>query len=172
MNILSDNGNSHQLSVEQSEKSTLASETHKTPTKLTPPTMDQKRGKPDRGVKRGIKNKQTETSESAGIKLVDPKPCTKGDQTPEPIAKRTVRPSKNTKDPAVASEPVQEPLAKPVVNEKPVARASCGSPFPSTAARESQVESQVKGQVRQGSPRGKGADIKPEKQLQVRVMNS
>uniref|UniRef100_A0AAR2M089 ubiquitinyl hydrolase 1 n=1 Tax=Pygocentrus nattereri TaxID=42514 RepID=A0AAR2M089_PYGNA len=138
------------------------SETLKTPAQQTPSPSDTKRGKPDRGMKRGIKNKQVENSESVGVKVAEPKPGAKGDQTPEPIAKRTVRPLKNTKEPAVASGPTRQPLPKPVVNGKPVTPVGRSSASPSSGTRDSRAESQVKDQACQGPPKEKG-DKKLEK---------
>ncbi|XP_072552164.1 ubiquitin carboxyl-terminal hydrolase 19 isoform X2 [Salminus brasiliensis] len=165
VNILSENGSSPQLSTEQSEKASLTSDTLKTPKHHTPPPTDQKRCKSDRGVKRGIKNKQAENSESARVKEAESKPGPKGDQTPEPIAKRTVRPSKNAKEPTVAPGPVREPVPKSAVNS--TTPAVCGSASPCSAARESKVETQLKAQACQGSPRQKRADKKPERHTQA-----
>uniref|UniRef100_A0A8B9LIX4 ubiquitinyl hydrolase 1 n=1 Tax=Astyanax mexicanus TaxID=7994 RepID=A0A8B9LIX4_ASTMX len=107
-------------SLMQSGKSCLASDTLKAPKQHTPqtPPTEQKRCKPDRGMKRGIKNKQAENSESAGVKEAETKPGAKGDHTPEPIAKRTIRPSKNAKEPTVASSPTRQPQSKLAVNGK------------------------------------------------------
>ncbi|KAI4886404.1 hypothetical protein NFI96_015320, partial [Prochilodus magdalenae] len=160
VNILNDHGNSQQSST---EKLRPASEKLKTPAQQMPPPSGQKHGKPDRGVKRGIKNKQAENSESAGVKVPEPKLDAKGDQTPEPIAKRTVRPLKNTKEPTVASGPARESLPKPVVNGKPITPVSQASASPSSGAQESRTESQLKDQ---GSPREKG-DTKPETHAQA-----
>ncbi|XP_036446774.1 ubiquitin carboxyl-terminal hydrolase 19 isoform X1 [Colossoma macropomum] len=165
VNILSDGD---QLST---EKSSLSSETLKTPAQQMPSPSDTKRGKPDRGMKRGIKNKQVENSESAGVKVTETKPGAKGDQTPEPIAKRTVRPMKNTKEPAVASGPAREPLHKPVVNGKPVTPVGRGSPSPSSSARDSRAEPQVEDQACQGPPKEKG-DKKLEKHKQAEASKS
>ncbi|XP_060794167.1 ubiquitin carboxyl-terminal hydrolase 19 isoform X4 [Neoarius graeffei] len=143
VNILRQNGCSHKSSTEQSEKSSLTSETLKASGRLEEqvPLTDQKCSKPDRGVKRGMKNKQAENSESAGIRISETKPGSKGDQTPEPTAKRTVRPSKSTKEPTVASSPAREHQPKPAVTSKLV---SCESASVSSTARESKSEPQVK----------------------------
>uniref|UniRef100_A0AAR2K8D7 ubiquitinyl hydrolase 1 n=1 Tax=Pygocentrus nattereri TaxID=42514 RepID=A0AAR2K8D7_PYGNA len=101
-----------------------------------------------------------------GVKVAEPKPGAKGDQTPEPIAKRTVRPLKNTKEPAVASGPTRQPLPKPVVNGKPVTPVGRSSASPSSGTRDSRAESQVKDQACQGPPKEKG-DKKLEKHKQV-----
>ncbi|XP_066526402.1 ubiquitin carboxyl-terminal hydrolase 19 isoform X2 [Hoplias malabaricus] len=158
VNILSDHGNTHQLST---EKSSLTSEIPKTAAQKTSSPVDQKRGKPERGVKRGIRNKQTETSVSADVKVVEPKPGSKGDHTPEPIAKRTVRTLKNTKEPTVASGLAQDPLPKPAVKSRPITPANCGSSSPSSGTQENKTDPQPKDPKCQESPRGK-ADKKSE----------
>uniref|UniRef100_A0A8B9LJ18 ubiquitinyl hydrolase 1 n=1 Tax=Astyanax mexicanus TaxID=7994 RepID=A0A8B9LJ18_ASTMX len=174
VNILSENGNSHQLSAEQSGKSCLASDTLKAPKQHTPqtPPTEQKRCKPDRGMKRGIKNKQAENSESAGVKEAETKPGAKGDHTPEPIAKRTIRPSKNAKEPTVASSPTRQPQSKLAVNGKSTTPAVRGSASPSSAVQESKTETQVKAQACQGSLKEKRTDKKPERHTQVRFKSA
>uniref|UniRef100_A0A8B9LIY3 ubiquitinyl hydrolase 1 n=1 Tax=Astyanax mexicanus TaxID=7994 RepID=A0A8B9LIY3_ASTMX len=127
-----------------------------------------KRCKPDRGMKRGIKNKQAENSESAGVKEAETKPGAKGDHTPEPIAKRTIRPSKNAKEPTVASSPTRQPQSKLAVNGKSTTPAVRGSASPSSAVQESKTETQVKAQACQGSLKEKRTDKKPERHTQVR----
>lgn len=166
VSILRENG--CKSSAEQSEKSSLSSETLKTfsrPEEQAPPT-DQKCSKPDRGVKRGMKNKQAQNSESAGVRVSETKPGSKGDQTPEPTAKRTVRPSKSTKEPAVASSPAREHQTKPAVNGKLI--TSCGSASVYTTAREGKSEAQVK--ACQGSQKEKEIEIKTESHTQVRCI--
>lgn len=165
VNILRQNGCSHKSSTEQSEKSSLTSETLKTSGRLEEqvPLTDQKCSKPDRGVKRGMKNKQAENSESAGIRISETKPGSKGDQTPEPTAKRTVRPSKSTKEPTVASSPAREHQPKPAVTSKLV---SCGSASVSSTARESKSEPQVK--ACQKSQKEKETEKKTDRCTQVR----
>uniref|UniRef100_A0A8B9LIU5 ubiquitinyl hydrolase 1 n=1 Tax=Astyanax mexicanus TaxID=7994 RepID=A0A8B9LIU5_ASTMX len=132
------------------------------------PSLMQKRCKPDRGMKRGIKNKQAENSESAGVKEAETKPGAKGDHTPEPIAKRTIRPSKNAKEPTVASSPTRQPQSKLAVNGKSTTPAVRGSASPSSAVQESKTETQVKAQACQGSLKEKRTDKKPERHTQVR----
>ncbi|XP_062872197.1 ubiquitin carboxyl-terminal hydrolase 19 [Trichomycterus rosablanca] len=143
VNILKENSSNH-----QPDKSDLNSETLKTPsgTEQQTPSTDQKCGKPERGVKRSMKNKQAENSPNAGLKVAESKPGTKGDQTPEPIAKRTVRLSKNKKEPVVASSPARESLAEPALNGKPVTHISRESDTLSNTG-ESKSEHQIKGQV-------------------------
>uniref|UniRef100_W5L123 ubiquitinyl hydrolase 1 n=1 Tax=Astyanax mexicanus TaxID=7994 RepID=W5L123_ASTMX len=174
VNILSENGNSHQLSAEQSGKSCLASDTLKAPKQHTPqtPPTEQKRCKPDRGMKRGIKNKQAENSESAGVKEAETKPGAKGDHTPEPIAKRTIRPSKNAKEPTVASSPTRQPQSKLAVNGKSTTPAVRGFASPSSAVQESKTETQVKAQACQGSLKEKRTDKKPERHTQAEADKS
>ncbi|XP_026853935.2 ubiquitin carboxyl-terminal hydrolase 19 isoform X2 [Electrophorus electricus] len=151
VNILSENANSHHLPAKQSGKSSLISETLKTTKQQTPAPPDQKRGKPDRGMKRGIKNKQAEHVEGSAVKVAEAKPGAKDDRTPEPIAKRTIRPSKHVKERSVAASPTQEPLAKTVINGKSVTLTSHSSTSPSSSGWESEAEPQVKGQICHGS---------------------
>lgn len=146
----------------------LNSETLKTssrPEQQVPQT-DQKCSKTDRGVKRGMKNKQTQNSESAGIRVSETKPGSKGDQTPEPTAKRIVRPSKSTKEPTVASKPAREHQTNPVVNGKLL--TSRGPAPVSSTARDSKSEAQIKGC--QGSQKEKEIEIKTDTHTQVRCI--
>ncbi|KAM9445893.1 ubiquitin carboxyl-terminal hydrolase 19 isoform 1-T1 [Clarias gariepinus] len=138
VDILRENGCSHKSSTEWSEKSSLSSGPLKTSSRLAekaPPT-DQKCSKSDRGVKRGMKNKQTGNPESTGVKVSETRPGNKGDQTPEPTAKRTVRPYKSTAEPTVASSPAQEHQLKPITSHE-----SAPVPF---APQEGKSESQTK----------------------------
>ncbi|XP_076839756.1 ubiquitin carboxyl-terminal hydrolase 19 isoform X2 [Brachyhypopomus gauderio] len=152
VNILSDNGGSHQLPAEQPGKSSLISETLKTTRQQTPPPpWDQKRGKPDRAAKRGNKNKQAEYLGGSGVKAAEPKPGSKEERTPEPIPKRAVHPSKHSKGSSVAAPPAREPVAKTVINGNPVSLAGHDSTSPSSSGRESKTEPQVKGRVCHGS---------------------
>lgn len=166
VNILRENGCSHKSSTERSEKSNLTSETLKTSSRLEEqaPLTDQKCSKPDRGVKRGMKNKQAENFESAGVRISETKPGSKGDQTPEPTAKRTVHPSKSTKEPTVASSPAREHQPKPVINSKPI--TICGSASVSSTAGESKSEPPVK--ACQGLQKEKEIEKKTDRCTQVR----
>ncbi|MCI4387388.1 hypothetical protein PGIGA_G00073690 [Pangasianodon gigas] len=165
VNILRENGCSYKSTTERSEKSSLSSEMLKTSSRPEEqaPSTDQKCSKPDRGVKRGMKNKQAENSESAGIRVSETKPGSKGDQTPEPTAKRTVRPSKSTKEPTVASSPAREHQPKPVVNGKPI--ISHGSASVPSTAREGKSETQIK--AYQGSQKEKEIEKKTDRRTQA-----
>lgn len=116
VNLLTENSSNHQTDL----KSDQDSETLKTSsgTEQQTPSTDQKCGKPERGVKRSIKNKQPENSSNAGHKVADSKQGTEADQPPEPIAKRTVRLSKTKKEPAVASSSILECQPEAVQNSK------------------------------------------------------
>ncbi|XP_053498623.1 ubiquitin carboxyl-terminal hydrolase 19 isoform X1 [Ictalurus furcatus] len=165
VNILRENGCSHKSSTELSGKSMSGSETLKTSSRAeaqAPPT-DQKGSKPDRGVKRGLKNKQAENSENAGVRVSETKPGCKGDQTPEPTAKRIVRPSKSTKEPTVASSPAREHQPKPVVNSTPI--TSHGSASVSSVPQEGKSEPQVK--ACQGSQKEKEIEKKTDRCTQA-----
>uniref|UniRef100_A0A4W4ERX8 ubiquitinyl hydrolase 1 n=1 Tax=Electrophorus electricus TaxID=8005 RepID=A0A4W4ERX8_ELEEL len=156
-----------------SGKSSLISETLKTTKQQTPAPPDQKRGKPDRGMKRGIKNKQAEHVEGSAVKVAEAKPGAKDDRTPEPIAKRTIRPSKHVKERSVAASPTQEPLAKTVINGKSVTLTSHSSTSPSSSGWESEAEPQVKGQICHGSklPQPENeVEKNPERNTKVRVL--
>uniref|UniRef100_A0AAY4EGK4 ubiquitinyl hydrolase 1 n=1 Tax=Denticeps clupeoides TaxID=299321 RepID=A0AAY4EGK4_9TELE len=57
----------------------------------------QKRNKPDRGIKRGMKTKPVERVEGGAVKPAEGiRSSSKVDPTPEPSAKRTVRPAKSS----------------------------------------------------------------------------
>lgn len=164
MNILGENGCNHKSLKERSEKSSSSSETLTISSRLeeqASPT-DQKCSKPDRGVKRGMKSKQVENPESARVRVSETKPGSKGDQTPEPTAKRAVRPSRSTKEPTVESSPAREHQPEPVVNSKPI--TSHGSASVSSTAREDKSEPQV--EACQGSE--KETEIKTDRCTQVR----
>lgn len=161
MNILRENRCSHKSSTESSEPLKTSSR----PEEQTP-SADPKCGKPDRGVKRGIKNKQAENTESAGVKVSETNSGSNGDQTPEPTAKRTVRPSKSTKEPTVASSPAREHQLKPVVNGKSV--TGRGSASVSSTAQEDKPEPQLK--ACQGAQKEKEIGKKTERRTQVRII--
>lgn len=111
-----------------------------------------------------MKITQVENTESAGVRVSEPKTGVKGDLTPEPTAKRTVRPSKSTKEPTVASSPAREHQLKPVVNGKPL--ISCGSASVSTTAREGKSQPQIK--ASQGVQKEKEVEKKTDGRTQVR----
>ncbi|XP_017342723.1 ubiquitin carboxyl-terminal hydrolase 19 isoform X2 [Ictalurus punctatus] len=165
VNILSENGCSHKSSTELSGKSMSGSETLKTSsrTEAQAPPTDQKGSKPDRGLKRGLKNKQAENSENAGVRVSETKLGCKGDQTPEPTAKRIVRPSKSTKEPTVASSPAREHQPKPVVNSKPI--TSHGSASVSSVPQEGKSEPHIK--ACQGSQKEKEIEKKTDRCTQA-----
>ncbi|XP_027026509.2 ubiquitin carboxyl-terminal hydrolase 19 isoform X4 [Tachysurus fulvidraco] len=161
LNLLGESGCSQKSSAECSEKSSLSSETLKTSSRLgeqAPQTVPNC-SKPDRGVKRGMKNKQAEILESSRIRVSESKTGSKGDQTPKPTAKRNVRPSKSTKEPTVASSPAGEHELKPLVNGK--AQTSCGSAPVSSTAQEGKSESQIK--ACQGAQQEKGIEKKTDR---------
>lgn len=159
VDILRENGCSHKSSTEWSEKSSLSSGPLKTSSRLAekaPPT-DQKCSKSDRGVKRGMKSKQTGNPESTGVKVSETRPGNKGDQTPEPTAKRTVRPYKSTAEPTVASSPAQEHQLKPITSHE-----SAPVPF---APQEGKSESQTK--ACQDPQKEKKVEKKTDRTIQV-----
>uniref|UniRef100_A0A673LY37 ubiquitinyl hydrolase 1 n=1 Tax=Sinocyclocheilus rhinocerous TaxID=307959 RepID=A0A673LY37_9TELE len=87
-------------------------------------SAEQKRGKPDRGLKRGMKGKQVELTESTGVKVAEIKSSDKADPINEPSAKRTTRPSRNTKETPTAPCLIKESQSKPEVNGKTHALAA------------------------------------------------
>uniref|UniRef100_A0A673LSI9 ubiquitinyl hydrolase 1 n=1 Tax=Sinocyclocheilus rhinocerous TaxID=307959 RepID=A0A673LSI9_9TELE len=114
VNILRENGsNHHQSTTGQSEKSGEIIEKMPTVT-----TAEQKRGKPDRELKRGMKGKQVELTESTGVKVAEIKSSDKADPINEPSTKRTTRPSRNTKEPQLAPCSTKESQSKQAVNGK------------------------------------------------------
>lgn len=129
--------------------------------------LDQKCGKPDRGVKRGIKTKQSGKAETQGVKLVEVKPGTKGDHTPEPIAKRTVRPSKTTKEPLVASGSTQETVSSPAVNGKPTGLTSLASSSPPSTLCESRSDLEKDQICQEEKTQKEKAENKPERHAQL-----
>ncbi|KAI1892889.1 hypothetical protein AGOR_G00138170 [Albula goreensis] len=86
------------------------------------PSTEQKRNKPDRGLKRSIKNKLSEKGESAGPKGAETtKHVSKGDLPAEPSAKRTSRPVKSPKEAehvAVSDAQAKGPANGKVENER------------------------------------------------------
>ncbi|TRY90639.1 hypothetical protein DNTS_003701 [Danionella cerebrum] len=77
-------------------------------------SVEQKQGKPDRSLKRGLKGKQPNLNDTPGDKIVE----IKSDSNPEPSAKLTTRPSRNTKELPLAPCSTKEPHSKPAVNGK------------------------------------------------------
>lgn len=159
VNLLQENGsNQHQLTTGQSEKSGETIETERPPAVTT---AEQKRGKPDRGLKRGMKGKQVD---SAGVKAAEPKGSDKVDMVNEPSAKRTTRPSKNT-------TPVAPCMTKPAVNGKTQASANSGAAASSNNANDNRAQPQGKGQGSQTSQKDKGLDRKSKSNAEVSVIS-
>lgn len=165
--ILRENdSNHHQSSTAQSEKSGETIE--KTPTVTS---AEQKRGKPDRGLKRGVKGKQVELPESTGVKVAEVKSTNKADPINEPSAKRTTRPSRNTKEPPLAPCSTKESQSKPAVNGKThELSVSSSASSTSNAKKDNRVQMQVKGQGCQAPPKEKEVDRKPKSNDQVRLI--
>ncbi|XP_050952088.1 ubiquitin carboxyl-terminal hydrolase 19 isoform X2 [Labeo rohita] len=167
--ILRENdSNHHQSSTAQSEKSGETIE--KTPTVTS---AEQKRGKPDRGLKRGVKGKQVELPESTGVKVAEVKSTNKADPINEPSAKRTTRPSRNTKEPPLAPCSTKESQSKPAVNGKThELSVSSSASSTSNAKKDNRVQMQVKGQGCQAPPKEKEVDRKPKSNDQVKADES
>ncbi|XP_067302511.1 ubiquitin carboxyl-terminal hydrolase 19 isoform X3 [Pseudorasbora parva] len=166
VNILTENGSNHQQSTPgQSEKS--GGTTEKAPAATS---AEQKRGKPDRGLKRGMKGKQVELTESTSAKVAEIKSTDKADSINEPSAKRTTRPSKNTKEPPVAACSSKESQSKQAVNGK--SHTSFVSSGASSSSNAKDNRAQVKGQACQASQRAKEVDRRPESSAQVEADDS
>uniref|UniRef100_A0A673M0A2 ubiquitinyl hydrolase 1 n=1 Tax=Sinocyclocheilus rhinocerous TaxID=307959 RepID=A0A673M0A2_9TELE len=133
-------------------------------------SAEQKRGKPDRGLKRGMKGKQVELTESTGVKVAEIKSSDKADPINEPSAKRTTRPSRNTKETPTAPCLIKESQSKPEVNGKTHALAASSGASSTSNAKDSRVQMQVKGQGCQASPREKELDRRPKSNDQVRLI--
>ncbi|KAA0707022.1 Ubiquitin carboxyl-terminal hydrolase 19 [Triplophysa tibetana] len=160
VNLLHENvSNQHQLTTGHSEKSAETIEMERPPAVTA---AEQKRGKPDRGLKRGMKGKQVE---SAGVKAAEPKGSDKVDTVSEPSAKRTTRPSKNT-------TPVAPCVTKPAVNGKTQASANSGAGASSDNAKDNRAQPQGKGQGSQTTQKDKGLDRKSKSNAQVEALES
>uniref|UniRef100_A0A672M737 ubiquitinyl hydrolase 1 n=1 Tax=Sinocyclocheilus grahami TaxID=75366 RepID=A0A672M737_SINGR len=166
VNILRENGsNHHQSTTGQSEKSGEIIEKMPTVT-----TAEQKRGKPDRGLKRGMKGKQVELTESTGVKVAEIKSNDKADPINEPSTKRTTRPSRNTKEPQLAPCSTKESQSKQAVNGKTHSLAVSSGASSASNSKDNRVQMQVKGQGCQASPREKEMDRRPKSNDQVRLI--
>lgn len=166
VNILTENGSNHQQATTgRPEKSSESIE--KTPAVTS---AEQKRGKPDRGLKRGMKGKQVELTESTGVKVADIKSSDKADSINEPSAKRTTRPSKNTKEPPLAPCSSMASQSKQAVNGKTHTSAISSGASSSSNAKDNRAQVQVKGQACQTSPKEKGVDRRPKSNAQVRLV--
>ncbi|XP_043080353.1 ubiquitin carboxyl-terminal hydrolase 19 isoform X2 [Puntigrus tetrazona] len=163
VNILRENGSNHQQTTTgQSEKSAEIIEKMPTVT-----SAEQKRGKTERGMKRGMKGKQVELTESTGVKVAETKSSNKADPINEPSAKRTTRPSRNTKEPPVAPTLTKEPQSKPAANGKTQTLAASSGASSASTAKDNRVQMQVKGQGCQASQREKELDRRPKSNDQV-----
>ncbi|XP_039507747.1 ubiquitin carboxyl-terminal hydrolase 19 isoform X2 [Pimephales promelas] len=167
VNILTKNGSNHpQLTTGRSEKSAETIE------KMPPVTSaEQKRGKPDRGLKRGMKGKQVELTESTGVKAAEIKSSDKADPINEPSAKRTTRPSRNTKEPPLAPCSSKESQSKQVVNGKTHSSAVSSGASSSSNAKDNRAQMQVKGQACQAS-QGEKVDRRSKSNAQVEADDS
>uniref|UniRef100_A0A673LS46 ubiquitinyl hydrolase 1 n=1 Tax=Sinocyclocheilus rhinocerous TaxID=307959 RepID=A0A673LS46_9TELE len=166
VNILRENGsNHHQSTTGQSEKSGEIIEKMPTVT-----TAEQKRGKPDRELKRGMKGKQVELTESTGVKVAEIKSSDKADPINEPSTKRTTRPSRNTKEPQLAPCSTKESQSKQAVNGKTHSLAVSSGASSASNSKDNRVQMQVKGQGCQASPREKEMDRRPKSNDQVRLI--
>nr|XP_005162176.1 ubiquitin carboxyl-terminal hydrolase 19 isoform X2 [Danio rerio] len=163
VNILQKNGsNNYQSSTGRSEKSSEAIE-------KTPPvsSAEQKRGKPDRGLKRGMKGKQVHVTKSTGEKTPEIKSSDKADSINEPSAKRTTRPSKNTKEPPLAPCLGNESKSKATVNGKTHTSEVNSGASSSSNAKDNRAQMQGKPQGCQALQKEKGIDRKPKSNAQV-----
>ncbi|XP_028849864.1 ubiquitin carboxyl-terminal hydrolase 19 isoform X2 [Denticeps clupeoides] len=116
VNISAENGKEYQPPASRLHRAAEATETCKLPSSAPPASAEQKRNKPDRGIKRGMKTKPVERVEGGAVKPAEGiRSSSKVDPTPEPSAKRTVRPAKSS---MVVQSPKPETLAKPSVNGK------------------------------------------------------
>ncbi|TSM04853.1 Laminin subunit beta-2 [Bagarius yarrelli] len=160
VNLLRENKSSHKS--EHPENSSLSSEPLKASSRpeQQSPVVESKFTKPERGVKRGMKYKQLENTSAS---VSETKTGNKGDKTPEPTARKTVRPSKNAKEPSVASSPAQEHQLKPVVNGKPL--TSSASALVSSTARDTRSEPQTK--KKEGAQKDKELEKKTDRHIQV-----
>uniref|UniRef100_A0A8C2ICC4 ubiquitinyl hydrolase 1 n=1 Tax=Cyprinus carpio TaxID=7962 RepID=A0A8C2ICC4_CYPCA len=127
-----------------------------------PSPFQQKRGKPDRGSKRGMKGKQVEVTESTGVKVAEIKSNDKADPISEPSAKRTTRPSRNTKETPIAPCSIKDSQSKPAVDGKTHVLAGSSGASSTSNAKDNRVQMQVKGQGCQASPREKELDRRPK----------
>uniref|UniRef100_A0A8C1SR20 ubiquitinyl hydrolase 1 n=1 Tax=Cyprinus carpio TaxID=7962 RepID=A0A8C1SR20_CYPCA len=126
------------------------------------PSSFQKRGKPDRGSKRGMKGKQVEVTEGTGVKVAEIKSNDKADPISEPSAKRTTRPSRNTKETPIAPCSIKDSQSKPAVDGKTHVLAGSSGASSTSNAKNNRVQMQVKGQGCQASPREKELDRRPK----------
>uniref|UniRef100_A0A8C2HVR1 ubiquitinyl hydrolase 1 n=1 Tax=Cyprinus carpio TaxID=7962 RepID=A0A8C2HVR1_CYPCA len=166
VNILRENGsNHHQSTTGQSEKSGEIIEKMPTAT-----SAEQKRGKPDRGLKRGMKGKQVELIESTGVKVAEIKSSDKADPINEPSTKRTTQVSRNKKEPQLAPCLTKETQSKPEVNGKTHSLAVSSGASSASNAKDNRVQMQAKGQGCQASPREKEVDRRPKINDQVRLI--
>ncbi|XP_064154238.1 ubiquitin carboxyl-terminal hydrolase 19 isoform X2 [Anguilla rostrata] len=95
VSIQTDNSKEQPVKLEKVEEKVEAPRASAHPSPLT----EQKRSKPERGVKRSIKNKLPDKGESPGTKGAEtPKHVGKGDLPAEPSAKRTSRPVRGPRD--------------------------------------------------------------------------
>ncbi len=162
VNILRENGSNHHQSTTGS-----AEIIEKMPTVTS---AEQKRGKPDRGLKRGMKGKQVQLTESTDVKVAEIKSSDKADPINEPSAKRTTRPSRKTKEPPIAPCSTKESQSKPTVNGKTHALAESSGASSTSTAKDNRVQMQVKGQGCQASPKEKELDRRPKSNDQVRLI--
>ncbi|XP_059383662.1 ubiquitin carboxyl-terminal hydrolase 19 isoform X2 [Carassius carassius] len=168
VNILGENGSNHPRSTTgQSEKSAEIIEKMPVVT-----SAEQKRDKPARGSKRGMKGKPVELSESTDVKVAEIKSSDKADPISEPSAKRTTRPSGNTKEPPIAPCSIKESQSKPTVDGKTHALAGSSSVSSNSNAKDNRVQMQVKGQVCKASPKEKELDRRPKSNNQVEADES
>uniref|UniRef100_A0A671Q0T7 ubiquitinyl hydrolase 1 n=1 Tax=Sinocyclocheilus anshuiensis TaxID=1608454 RepID=A0A671Q0T7_9TELE len=94
----------------------------------------------------------------------------KADPINEPSAKRTTRPSRNTKETPTAPCSIKESQSKPAVNGKTHALAASSGASSTSNAKDSRVQLQVKSQGCQASPREKELDRRPKSNDQVRLI--
>ncbi|XP_059397271.1 ubiquitin carboxyl-terminal hydrolase 19-like isoform X2 [Carassius carassius] len=162
VNILRENGSNHHQSITgQSEKSGEIIEKMPTGT-----SAEQKRGKPDRGMKRGMKGKQVELIESTVVKVAEIKSSAKADPINDPSAKRTTQASRNTMEPQLGPCSTKETQSKSAVNGKTHSLAVSSGDSASNA-KDNRVQMQVKSQGCQASPKEKEVDRRPKINVQV-----
>uniref|UniRef100_A0AAY4EG93 ubiquitinyl hydrolase 1 n=1 Tax=Denticeps clupeoides TaxID=299321 RepID=A0AAY4EG93_9TELE len=124
----------------------------------------QKRNKPDRGIKRGMKTKPVERVEGGAVKPAEGiRSSSKVDPTPEPSAKRTVRPAKSS---MVVQSPKPETLAKPSVNGKTPSSVPLSPASSPVTCKDNRVAPHFK-DCEHAAPLT--MDKKPESNVQVRT---
>uniref|UniRef100_A0AAY4EGR7 ubiquitinyl hydrolase 1 n=1 Tax=Denticeps clupeoides TaxID=299321 RepID=A0AAY4EGR7_9TELE len=164
VNISAENGKEYQPPASRLHRAAEATETCKLPSSAPPASAEQKRNKPDRGIKRGMKTKPVERVEGGAVKPAEGiRSSSKVDPTPEPSAKRTVRPAKSS---MVVQSPKPETLAKPSVNGKTPSSVPLSPASSPVTCKDNRVAPHFK-DCEHAAPLT--MDKKPESNVQVRT---